>query len=267
MTISRGILMILLAFAASVSGQTVPAGSPVRTTQPYGAVTVQGARIKSGPNFSLARKRFYLFSGGFKENAALIERIKAAEITSRDCYYTGINASACLIDWLAQENCETPFCRKIEQADIARVSEFDAAYKKGLPLYGRKPAIALDWVINNLPSNIAIGFYQQQRSKITQILGGVRPIESAMTTAKAPTAVFANIPIADKNTTILMSNVLPVEVGNKSFVWICEVTVPPTNKAVPVLLTTDPAKKTNSFNCTAQIRDIKVCSAGACEKK
>ena len=268
MTILRGILLALLTSTVSASAQTIPAGGPVQAMQTYGSVTILGKSVNAGNKnkLSLARKRFYLFAGGVKENTALIERINATEITSRDCYYTQINASACLIDWLAQENCETPFCRKIEKDDLTKVKEFEAAYNKGLPLYGRKPNIALDWVANNLPVNIASGFYLQQKSSIQTILKGQKPVESAMTTAAAALATFANIPVGDKPGTFLVSNVLPVEVGNKSYVWICEVSVGG-NKEVklPLNINTDPAKRTKG--CTVTMKDLKTCSTGTCEKK
>jgi hypothetical protein len=263
MTISRSILMIVLAFAASAKGQTVPAGGPVQPTQSYGAIDIKGGGIKSGGKLALGRKRFYLFSGNAKDNAALIERIKNAQIMSRDCYYSGINASACLIDWLRQENCETPFCRKIEKADLANVREFQAAYTKGLPLYGRKPNIALDWVANNLPANIASGYYLQQRTLIEQILKGVRPVESAMTTAGAAQAQFVNIPVGAAPSPVVISNVLPVEIGGKSYVWTCDTTV--AAKKLTIILNTDPTKQKGG--CTVQVRDVKVCATSACEKK
>jgi len=264
MTILRGILIALLTGTISVTAQTVPAGLPVVATQSYGSVEIKGAAVKSGTKLPLARKRFYLFSGGVKDNGALIERISAAQITSRDCYYTGVSASACLIDWLKEENCETPFCRKIEQVDIANISEFQTAYNKGLPLYGRKANIALDWVANNLPDNIAIGYFRRQRSLIAQILGGVRPAESAMTTAAAPQAIFANIAVGAAPVPVLVSNVLPVEVGNKSFVWICELNVT-ANKKETLALSVDPAKQRKG--CTVKIRDLQVCSTEPCQKK
>lgn len=266
MTILRGILIALLTGTVSASAQTVPAGAPVQPTQTYGSVTILGKSVNAGDKnkLSLARKRFYLFAGGVKENTALIERINAAAITSRDCYYSQINASPCLIDWLAQENCETIFCRKIERDDLAKVKEFEVAYNKGLPLYGRKPNIALDWVANNLPANIASGFYVQQRSSIQAILKGQRPVESAMTTAAAAIATFSNIPVGDKPGMFLVSNVLPVEVGNKSYVWICEVSVAG-NKEVKLPLNSDLTKKTKG--CTVTVKDLKTCSAGTCEKK
>lgn len=264
MSIFYGILIALLTGAVSLVAQTIPAGAPVQPTQTYGSVTVQGKSVKAGDKLSLARKRFYLFAGGIKENEALIERIKGAEIVSRDCYYTQINASACLISWLRQENCETPFCRKIVRDDLARVKEFEAAYNKGLPLYGGKPNIALDWVANNLSANIASGFYLQQKSIILQILKGQKPVESAMTTAAAALATFVNIPVGDKPGTFLVSNVLPVEVGNKSYVWICEVSVQ-ANKEVKLPLNSDLTKKTKG--CTVSVKDLKTCSAGVCERK
>jgi hypothetical protein len=252
---------VILACALGAWAQVIPAGSPVNPTKVFASFTVSGLNVKDeNKRLSLARKRFFVFEGGVKDNAALIERIQASEITSRNCYYTQINASPCFISWLQEENCETPFCRKIRQEDLANVKEFETAYNKGLPLYGRKPALALSWLLNNLPANLASGYYTQQKKTIEQILNGVRPVESAMTTAGAAIATFVNIPVGEKAENFLVSNVLPVEVGNKSYVWICEAT--PKTKAFPLSL--DP-KKLNKA-CTVTIKDLKTCTTTPCTK-
>jgi hypothetical protein len=262
MRILSSIVAIVLACTLGVAAQVVPAGAPVNPTKAFASFSVSGQLVKDpDKRLSLARKRFYVFAGGVKENTALIERINAAEIVSRDCYYTQINASPCFISWLQEENCETPFCRKVVKDDLTYVKEFEAAYNKGLPLYGRKPNLALDWLVNNLPANLSTGYYQQQKKSIQQILNGQRPVESSMTTAGAAVATFVNIPVTDKVETFLVSNVLPVEVGNKSYVWICEVN----SKSKTIPLYSDPAKK--SKGCTVTIKDLKKCTAAACEKK
>src|SRR5436190_2021837 len=84
------------------------------------------------PVDKLTRKRFYLLPGSLQDNKALLDRIHAADIESRDCYYSRVQASPQLICWLQAENCESPFCRKVETADVDKVPEFKAAYQKGL---------------------------------------------------------------------------------------------------------------------------------------
>jgi hypothetical protein len=230
-----------------------------------GAILIKGKSVNAGDKDKpgLARKRFYVFAGGLKENAQLIERIRSAEITSRDCFYTEAGASACLIKWLQQENCETAFCRKVEQADIAGVPEFQAAYDKSLAQYGKRPDVALDWLVTNLSPNISNGFYLKQKTQLATLLAGAKPIQSLITTKTAAEAMFVGIPAVTK-TKYLISNVLPVEVGSKSYAWACELDVED-NKTTSIVLFAEPAK--TKKNCVLAIRDLKVCATEACAAK
>lgn len=249
------VLLIALLAGSYIGAQTPPNA---------GAILIKARSINAGDKSkpSLVRKRFYLFAGGIKDNQPLIDRLKAAEITSRDCYYSQTKASPCFIDWLKAENCETPFCRKVEQADIKGITEFEDAYNKGLVKYNRRPDIALNWLVNNLSTTLTTGFYLKQKGQITAILGALKPIQSTMTTSTAAEALFVGVPAADKPLKYLISNVLPTEVGTKSFAWACEIDVS-ANKQTALILTADPAKK----NCVLTIRDVKICSTGTCEKK
>lgn len=238
--------------------------SSVRMSAPAGAIVIKGKGVKSADKTRspLARKRFYLFAGGLKENQTLVDRIKATEIVSRDCYYTQAKASACLIRWLQEENCESPFCRTVKQTDVAQVKEFQDAYNKGLIAYNKRPDLALAWILNNLPSDIVTGFYLQEKSTIDKTLAGLKPLQSIMTTSTAVEATFPGIEVGDKPGKFTISNVLPVEIDNKSYVWACEVDVS-ANKTTALPLTVDPNKK----GCVLTIKDLKKCSTGTCELK
>ncbi len=74
-----------------------------------GSLEVSGRVKIGGKQEKLTRKRFYLLPGGLTENSGLIERIRSAEITSRDCYYSQAKASLEFICWLQAEDCESPF--------------------------------------------------------------------------------------------------------------------------------------------------------------
>src|SRR3982751_3389349 len=102
-----------------------------------------------GKNVPLVRKRFYLFSGTLKDNQAFVDRLRSAQIKSRDCFYSGIGASAPLICWLQTHNCESPFCGGITMDDVAKVPEFGVAYKAGLTAYKNQTNIALEWLTTN----------------------------------------------------------------------------------------------------------------------
>jgi len=262
MSLFRGILIVMLGGVYLGSAQTPPSAAPGPV---FGSIDVKGNQVKVGKDLALPRKRFYLFPGDMQKNADLVGRIKEAKITSRDCYYTQNGASPCFIAWLKKDNCETPFCRKIDNDDLL-ITEFQDAYNKGLALYAKKPCIALDWVINNLPEKLAGGFYRQQRKVIDDTLMGVKPIESTMTTEKAQ-ATFSKVPVGETASKFVVSNVLPAEVGSKSYVWICELSVGK-GKTVSAVLATDEANAAmKKAGCMVFVKDLQACSTEACEKK
>ena len=233
--------------------------------QGSGSILIQGKPVKVGDKLKLARKRFYLFSGGLKENGPLLERIRTAEITSRDCYYTQIKASPGFMCWLQQENCEGPFCRKVNEADVPAVPEFNIAYKKGLAVYHGKNDLALSWLLDNLDNTLVTGYYRQQQSIVDKVLGGIKPLQTTMATITAAEAYFVDVAIAAKPAKYLVSTILPVEIGGKSYVWTCEVTDLGPNKFISKLpLSLDPKAKKN---CEVTIRDVQVCKTGACPAK
>lgn len=252
---------LILLLALSTGSVAAIAQAPASA----GTVVVKGALVKGkDKRRALDRKRFYLFKGGLADNQALIDRVKTAKITSRDCYYVGLKASPCLLAWLREENCETPFCRVVKREDINGVPEFQAAYDKGLTLYNRKPDIALNWLLNNMSGDLVSGYYRQQKSLVARILGDLKPVQSTMTTSTAAEANFVGVPTSDKPTKYLISNVLPVEIDDKSYVWACEVDVQRNKIAsIPLALVLDPKKK----NCIQVVNELKACTTETCSKK
>lgn len=234
--------------------------------QATGSLEVNVKNVKAdGKPAKISRKRFYIFSGGLKENAALIARIKSAEITSRDCYYKGIQASDQYICWLRAENCESPFCRivdanTLDQNDKAHfVPEFFAAYNKGVPLFKGKSEIARDWILTNMPDDLVNGFYRQQQQVLAGVLAGAKPFASSMTDTPGIRTIFLDIPFAENESKkkFFITNVLPIEIGGKSYVWTCEKDVEPGKKAV---IDMSRVSKT----CEITERTLKVCVTGAC---
>src|SRR5688500_4942913 len=121
LSLRRLVLSMIFALAASL----VPAPQDTGVLEVNGRVKIDGKQER------LKRKRFYLFRGGLDANKALVERIRTAEYTSRDCFYCKLNASAEFRAWLKVEDCESPFCREISGADSTKVPEFRAALEKG----------------------------------------------------------------------------------------------------------------------------------------
>ena len=254
-------VFFLALLLALVTG-SVP--TDAQTTQSEGSIVVKGLLVKAKDRTRkpLARKRFYLFPGGLADNQPLIDRIKAAELASRDCFYVALKASPCFLAWLREENCESPFCRVIKREDIGSVPEFEAAYNKGLPLYARKSDVALGWLLNNMPDDLVSGYYRHHKSVLDKVLAGTRPIQSTMTTSTAAEATFVGLPASETGTTYLVSNLLPVEVDDKSYVWACEVEVQ-RNKIAVIPLQPDSRRK----NCIFISYAVRSCTTETCEKK
>ncbi len=243
---------------------TIPAA--VRPDTGSLEVNVKNVKIGGKPA-KLSRKRFYVFQGGLADNAAFVARIKSAEITSRDCYYKSVQASDQYICWLQAENCESPFCRVVDASTLDQndkahfVPEFFTAYNKGIPLFRGKSDIARDWILTNLPDNLVNGFYRQQQQVLATVLGGVKPFASSMTDTPGIRTIFLDIPFAESETKkkFLITNVLPIEIGGKSYVWTCEKDVEPGKKAI-----LDLSRLTKT--CEMTERTLKTCATTPCQQ-
>lgn len=251
-------------------GELYPQAAPA-----VGYLEVKGSLIGTRGK-ELERKAFYLFGGFIEDDAgkkaladtkkALLDRIKATEVTSRDCYFCQMQASPALMAWLKDWSCESPYCREITTDDIAKVPEFQKAYKKGLQKYPTKPAIAQKWLTTNLEPYILEGFYLHRRSLIKTLLGDIQPVQSTMTDGES-VARFVDIPLkaGEDAEVFLISNVLPIEVGEKSYVWTCEVEIA-SNTSDPLILKI-PVNNRPDKKCEVIVRDLPVCSAASCNQK
>lgn len=237
-----------------------------------GSFTLSG-RPKIGAAVErLKRKRFYLFVGGLAANKPLIDRLKASNPVSRDCFYCQMNASPEYVAWLKAEDCESPYCRAITPEDVTKVPEFKAAYQKGLgPRQFRgKTAIAQTWLTTNLVPQLRDGFYRQRKTLIQTLLAGSGAIQTAMTdSVRSSDALFVDIPlkletVGKVTETFMYSNLVPIEIGNKSYVWACEIEIGSARKAIDVLKVLEgdkPARK-----CELIVKTLPACGAGTCVK-
>ena len=254
-------LALLIALLASIG--------LVCLAQNLGSLEVQGRgmKIDGKPNV-LLRKRFYLFRGGLKDNQDLIARLRTADVKSRDCFYTQMKASPQYICWLQAENCESPFCRTVAAADVGKVPEFQAAYNKGLTQFRGLTTVANDWILTNMPVTLTRGFFDERRTLTSSLIGNLKPVQSTMTDSVNSKAIFIDIPVTPpagkKTETFLISNILPLEFGTKSYVWACEVEIGAEKKVFPLALpTTDKPIK----SCLVIIRDLQVCKTESCQAK
>src|SRR5437588_10916936 len=97
----------------------------------------------------LPRKRFFLIKGSLEDNRSLVEKIKQTSVMSRDCFYHSKGASEALIKCLRNNDCESIYCREIEEKYLTggdAVPEFQAAYKQGLSDF-RSPELARRWLV------------------------------------------------------------------------------------------------------------------------
>jgi hypothetical protein len=259
----RVLCFVLLAVLMS------PLWAATLTAQDRGSLEISGRVSAGGKQEKLKRKRFYLFRGGLNANKDMIERIKATNVTSRDCFYCKAKASAEYTAWLKTGDCESPYCREITTDDIARVPEFQAAYQKGLKQFRNKPAVAQKWLTTNLAPALRDGFYLDRKKLTTSLLGTTKPIQSSMTDSVSVVAIFIDIPLnfaaGKKTETFLVSNLVPIEIGDRSYVWVCEAEIGAGKRvklaAFPIADTSRLIKK-----CEVVVHNLPKCENGSCEQ-
>src|SRR6476469_7518824 len=152
-------LVLTVALAGLVGVPQASAQAPAKSS-----LVVKTKITIAGKKVELSRKRFYLFRGGVDTNKALVERIKDASYTSRDCFYCQKRASPEYIAWLRVGDCESPYCRDITADDVAKVPEFKAAYQKSLVQYKNKADVAQKWVTTNIAPDLRDGYYLQRKT-------------------------------------------------------------------------------------------------------
>src|SRR5256885_2055895 len=155
---------LILIPAAAFIGQTPPATRGViRLKVKY--------KFGEAPK-ELARKRFFLIKGSLLNNQALIDAMTASQPPSRECYYRSKGASDALIKWLKDNDCESVYCREIEERFVTgneTVPEFKAAYEAGLRSF-KSPEIARRWLTVNLPEDLRSGFYDEKQKVIAALI-------------------------------------------------------------------------------------------------
>lgn len=247
----------------------ISAGSAFTVAQSVGSLEVTGRIRIAGKQEKFTRKRFYLFRGGLEANKALVERIKAASVVSRECFFCSQNASPQLVAWLKSEDCESPFCRAISAEDAKTVPEFKTAYDAGLKKFRNKDSVALTWLTTNLSPNLVNGFYRQRKTATDTALGGLKPVQSAMTDSVSVKALFVDIPIklegTAKTETYMISNIIPIEFQGKSYLWTCEADIAPSRRFTLALQVPEPGKTVRK--CEVIVRDLPVCSGGTCQAR
>ena len=188
------------------------------------------ARVKLGDATALrglARKRFFLVPGSLEQNRALVDAIERQPVVTRDCYYQKNGASPALIEWLKEADCESVYCREVEQEFVKgakAVPEFATAFAASEKEFGNATT-ALKWLTTNLPANLRDGFYRDRRGIIDALLKQVQAtsgatVQSVMTDRNG-TAFFTELGAG----TYVLTNLVPAELGQTLATWNCEVQI------------------------------------------
>jgi len=219
-------------------------------------------RVKAddaAPLRGLARKRFFLIPGTLEQNRALITAIEQQPFTTRDCYYRQHKASAELINWLKEGDCESVYCRSIETEFVTgpkAVPEFASAFAANHTQFGND-IIALQWLTNYLPPDLRDGFYKDRQQTIETLLkqGQLGMIQSVMTDRNG-TAYFTDLGPG----TYVLSNLIPTELGQTLVTWNCEVQVKPGDLATekPYLVSN---RKDRNVKCVGIEKPKPSCAA------
>ena len=216
----------------------------------------------------LARKRFFLIKGSIDQNKSLVEKAKQTEVLSRDCYYRAKGASAGLIKWLRDNDCESPYCREVEDKYLSgadAVPEFSAAADQAShELKDRGVAqnseLARRWLTNYLRPELRFGFYEQRQTAIQTLIAEAEartktPVMSVMTDRKG-TAYLTNI----EPGIYTISNLIGSETEKTSILWICEREVKATDLGIamkrPFMLSNE---KDPTVKCEIVERPLPVC--------
>jgi hypothetical protein len=219
-------------------------------------------KFKSGEvTKELPRKRFFLIKGGLAENKNLIDQLKAIQPISRECYYRSKGASPALIKWLHDNDCDSVYCREIEEKYLSgsdAVPEFQTAYNQGLREF-ENPELARRWLTVNLPADIRDGFYNEKQRVITNLItqaetATTTKVMSVMTDRKG-TAYLTDI----EPGIYTISNLVGSEAEKTSILWACEKEVKAGNLAIamrPLILSNEPDPK---VKCEIIERPLPVC--------
>jgi hypothetical protein len=176
----------------------------------------------------LARKRFYLSSCPFN-----LDKVPGAgRAPTRTAYYSRVKASAQLIKWLNDNNCDTVYCRELSREEVtcpttdqACVPEFVRAYNEAMKALKGNAELARKWVTNYEPLSapeFRLGFYSERTKWLEETVKAAElaarlaagTIRTAMTDRRGVAYFYDLCP-----GTYYISNLAPIEVDGEGLVW------------------------------------------------
>jgi hypothetical protein len=209
----------------------------------------------------LSRKRFFLIKGSLEQNKTLIEAMDRQPLTTRDCYYTRAGASASLLSWLKDNDCESVYCRELVAEDVEgphAVSEFASALTAGEKTFGSRQ-LALKWLTVNLPEKLRDGFYRQRQNEIAAIIkqaevaSGTKVI--SVMTDRNGTALFTDLEAG----AYTLSNIVGAEIGPSVALWNCDVQMKADDLTTEKVFTISNRKDKN-VKCVAVEKPLPACT-------
>ena len=211
----------------------------------------------ASPLRGLPRKRFFLIPGTLEQNRALLDAIERQPLITKDCYYQKLGASAALIDWLKEGDCESVYCRAVEKDFVTgpkAVPEFTTAFTASQKEYGNEET-ARKWLTTNLPPDLRDGFYRDRQRALQPLLKQAPAVQSVMTDRNG-TAYFTDLGPG----TYVLTNLIPTELGQTLVTWNCEVQVKAGDLATekPYLVSN---RKDRLVKCVSVEKPKPVCAA------
>jgi hypothetical protein len=213
------LLVLLLSFSQEL------ARSQNSLTPPTGVLRIR-ARVKTGETMrGLARKRFFLIRGSLEQHSVLVTAVEQNQTISRDCYYRNAGASEALITWLRGGDCESVYCREVEEKDLSgttAVPEFVTAVAAGEKEFGNRN-IARRWLSTKVPEKLRDGFYRDRQLAIESLLklANSSSAVSSVMTDRNGTAYFTDLSPGK----YVLTSLVPAEIAGMAVNWNCEVEI------------------------------------------